>query len=209
MAKTVRQMMKEQHKGMFIALRGGELDELIIQICGAFPEATPLPADVRPEPVPPPPEAPDVPYDSGAIPVADLEPLAAAASSEAEALSVAAGAGRPQRQRALSNPNLRKAAPSLPPPGAEAFELDVDSLRPAASLEGRGSSPRPRSVTPRPESSGRGRYAAPRPPAIFADVPPARSQSIFGGDVISEKSLDEVILSYLAEDLEEGPERHD
>ena len=52
------------------------------------------------------------------------------------------------------------------------------------------------------------RYAATRPtsaasrPAVPTRPNPA-SESIFGGDLLSEKSLDEVILSYLAEDLEE------
>jgi hypothetical protein len=32
---------------------------------------------------------------------------------------------------------------------------------------------------------------------------PRAAESIFGNDLLSEKSLDEVILSYLAEDLEE------
>jgi hypothetical protein len=34
--------------------------------------------------------------------------------------------------------------------------------------------------------------------------PSPESQSIFGNDLLSEKSLDEVILSYLAEDLEDS-----
>jgi hypothetical protein len=43
-----------------------------------------------------------------------------------------------------------------------------------------------------------------RPAAIFGSTqkPPPSSQSIFGDELISDKSLDEVILSYLAEDLE-------
>lgn len=216
MAKTVRQMMKEQHKGMFIALRGGELDELVIQICGPFPEATPVPNEIRVAPVVAAPDAAESeaveatpPYESGPMPVADAEPASIAASgAEPEPLSAAAGDDRP-RQRSLSNPNLRKVTPSMPPPSAEAFDLDVNALRPAA--DARGGARGARSVTPRPAeaAAGRGRYAAPRPPAIFAEAVPARSQSIFGGDVISEKSLDEVILSYLAEDLEDGPEKHD
>jgi len=76
-----------------------------------------------------------------------------------------------------------------------------------------GSSP-PRQIPPfsakppgKPPASrpGEGRYAPARPAAIFG--PPARPQqapssSLFGEDLISDKSLDEVILSYLAEDLE-------
>jgi hypothetical protein len=48
---------------------------------------------------------------------------------------------------------------------------------------------------------GDGRYAPARPAAIFgASNQPA--PSIFSDDLVSDKSLDEVILSYLAEDLE-------
>lgn len=60
----------------------------------------------------------------------------------------------------------------------------------------------PPPATPAPIAPGStGRYAASRPAAIFAKRP-AEGASIFGEDLISEKSLDEVILSYLAEDLE-------
>lgn len=60
-------------------------------------------------------------------------------------------------------------------------------------------------LPPAPSTSGStGRYAPSRPAAIFATSRPPEGASIFGEDLISEKSLDEVILSYLAEDLE-GP----
>jgi hypothetical protein len=54
---------------------------------------------------------------------------------------------------------------------------------------------------------GSGRYAPPRPASIFATNRPAEGASIFGEDLISEKSLDEVILSYLAEDLDSPAEK--
>ena len=46
------------------------------------------------------------------------------------------------------------------------------------------------------------RYAPSRPASIFGSARPQEGSSIFGEDLISEKSLDEVILSYLAEDLD-------
>jgi hypothetical protein len=47
------------------------------------------------------------------------------------------------------------------------------------------------------------RYAPARPAAIFGGTQrPPPSSSLFGDDVVGDKSLDEVILSYLAEDLE-------
>jgi hypothetical protein len=53
-----------------------------------------------------------------------------------------------------------------------------------------------------PSSPTEARYAAARPAAIFGQARPQQGSSIFGEDLISDKSLDEVILSYLAEDLE-------
>jgi hypothetical protein len=46
------------------------------------------------------------------------------------------------------------------------------------------------------------RYASARPAAIFGQSRPSSGSSIFGEDIISDKSLDEVIMSYLADDLE-------
>jgi len=54
--------------------------------------------------------------------------------------------------------------------------------------------------TPARAKSPSGRYVASRPAAIF--TAPEAGGSIFGDDLISEKSLDEVILSYLSDDLE-------
>jgi hypothetical protein len=134
------------------------------------------------------------------------------------------------RKRSITNPNLRKPTPSLAPP-REAFDLDVASLdnnpptaprsAPDAALSPRRGNPAPRKsrppIPPRPAPAA----AVPAPVAAAAggDVsagalgrpatrmgaaPPAPSRSIFGDGAISEQSLDEVILSYLAEDLEES-----
>jgi len=68
--------------------------------------------------------------------------------------------------------------------------------------------PVPPPVQPAPPlPPGTGRYAASRPAAIFATSRPQEGASIFGEDLISEKSLDEVILSYLAEDLDTPSEK--
>jgi hypothetical protein len=42
-----------------------------------------------------------------------------------------------------------------------------------------------------------------RPQTRLAAAPQSNARSIFGDGAISEQSLDEVILSYLAEDLED------
>lgn len=95
------------------------------------------------------------------------------------------------------------AAPSSVPsaipatPAAEIPRVDVDALeRAAARLAG----------TPQaaPGAPVTGRYQPTQPaaasPVKVKSKPP---ESIFGSDLLSEKSLDEVILSYLATDLDE------
>jgi hypothetical protein len=186
MAQVVRKLMKEQHKAMFIALRAGELDQLIEDACGPFAAV---------EPSRPAAEAPS-------------SPEVAPPPSDADSSS---------RQRAISNPNLRKVVPSVPPPPAGSIELDVESLDrhpppPPLPRAPRVPTPAPRPV-PRGGTPAQGtpstaeRYAPSRPAAIFGEIPPPDSRSIFGDKVISEKSLDEVILSYLAEDLEGSPSK--
>ncbi len=100
--------------------------------------------------------------------------------------------------------------------------------RPAVIIGGEGTTPgaprsaprRPQTARPSPPSSTRWQSPAPQlatPAAGAAPAkanpvksdapapasPPGGSDSIFGGDLISEKSLDEVILAYLSEDLNE------
>ncbi|MCU0674600.1 MAG: hypothetical protein MUE69_17635 [Myxococcota bacterium] len=85
--------------------------------------------------------------------------------------------------------------------------LDVDALEAAAARLAAQSAPVPiptPTPTPVPASKPSGRYQTTRPAAAStarpASTPPG---SIFGSDLLSEKSLDEVILSYLAEDLDD------
>jgi len=118
----VKQLMRDQHKAMFIALRDGEFDE---------DEAEPT-QELKSPPV-------------------DVDALEAAAARLAG-----------------------QSGPPTPPPKAQGR---YQPTRPAT-----------RSAAPAPPSS---------PPK---SSPPG---SIFGNDLLSEKSLDEVILSYLAEDLDE------
>lgn len=183
MAEVVRAMMKEQHKAMFISLRAGELDALLQPISSEGESA---------------PRAESTPAES---------PAAAKVGAEE-----VPDPRRSLSQRPLSNPNLRKVSPSMPPPGPDGIELDVNAIDQyrrepapravAKAKEGQQASRRPRStVTPAPaEAKHAGRYAASRPAAIFGEAP--SRDNLFGDSVISEQSLDEVILSYLAEDLE-------
>jgi hypothetical protein len=90
-------------------------------------------------------------------------------------------APKSERPRAVREERVKRSDPRAEPPS--------EPKQPAASKQ---------SARPGPNQP-----AAVRPAAIFGQARPQQS-SIFGEDIISDKSLDEVILSYLAEDLEEG-----
>ena len=70
----------------------------------------------------------------------------------------------------------------------------------------REESPQPGRAATRSSPPGRpggdARYAPARPAAIFGNTQRPQPQSLFSDELVSDKSLDEVILSYLAEDLE-------
>jgi hypothetical protein len=238
MGEIVREMMKQQHKAMFIALRDGKFDPIIdgadSPSTQAFPAASPAA---------PPAEAADR--------VPALAPLATAAVSRASGAAVRSPTPAPppvvepeedapqtlrqsseelsldidavERAAAAASPisPAVRAAADLPPPPANLFrDKPVAGKYRVASPP---SAPRvggPGPVAARPPSSSqipatrvaRGpsggerserRYAPTRPASIFGQARPQQGKSIFGEDLISDKSLDEVILSYLAEDLDE------
>ncbi len=79
------------------------------------------------------------------------------------------------------------------------------SGRSAPSAPARGEkSPQPSRVSTRApaRTPAEARYAPARPAAIFGSTQRPQPQSLFSDELVSDKSLDEVILSYLAEDLE-------
>lgn len=83
--------------------------------------------------------------------------------------------------------------------GPESNRIDVAALEEAAARL------TDENIATADTSRGAGRYSHTRPPAAAEPPPPSRPpESIFGSDLLSEKSLDEVILSYLAEDLEDA-----
>ena len=96
------------------------------------------------------------------------------------------------RGRPASTPPRRPSSP----PASPASRAAQAAVKPPVT----GSTPDPGATAP----SGEGRYAPARPAAIFgrSQSRPQMPSSLFGEDLISDKSLDEVILSYLAEDLE-------
>jgi len=141
-ADHVKQMMREQHKAMFIGLRDGLFDE----------PGTASPAK-RPSNV-------------------DVDALDRAA----QRLSHPSQAGFPAASEVLDEV-------------AAAADAETDTV------PGMDQAPYSR----RPPSETMRRPEIP----THAEEAISMGGSIFGDDLLSEKSLDEVILSYLAEDLEE------
>ncbi len=209
MTATVKRMMKEQHKAIFVSLRAGELDAVIEAAFGpppepqaARPEAPLASAAPAPPPAPPAPPAP-TPEELAARIVTPKpvhwQPPTADADVEPEA--------------PVESPPVRPRIPTLPPP-SQSIGSAVEAM--AAKAAGvslpRSATPlgtplsQPSPLTRRRSALGAepapSRYSISRPAAIFADAPPPESRSIFGDSLIGEKSLDEVILSYLAEDLD-------
>jgi hypothetical protein len=222
--ETVTRLMKEQHKAMFVALRDGQFDHLFD---GGTSGATPSIKPPAPDPVATQPaffatapsEAPPSPQAAAAPQV-----VATAARTAATMPDLRVPA-TPSLDRALDLATLERAAataqapyrhPShgLPPPPAAAVghrPRVVDGLHSAVrenptepERKSRIDAPplAPRAPTPAPSA---GRYAISRPASIFASTRPPEGASIFGEELISEKSLDEVILSYLADDLDGPP----
>ncbi len=107
----------------------------------------------------------------------------------------------PPPQKPASRPG--KGASSRPPP-AVARRATPRPPPPLAAKAPQRAGGRPKSAPP---SAPDTRYVAARPAAAFGHSKPKPSNSIFGEDLISDKSLDEVILSYLAEDLEPSSEK--
>lgn len=163
---VVKQLMRESHKAMFIALRDGLFDE--DEAAGAKAMAA---MQIT---------LPDEADDAKKAPAEpDVDALERAAAAK-----LAESGGRYQ--------STKPAAPAASQPPAE----PASQARPSAPA-----APPAAQLPPRP--------AAPAAPAVqpFAKKqeprPDPQSESIFGGDLLSEKSLDEVILSYLAEDVDE------
>lgn len=208
MVEVLRALMKEQHKSMFIRLRSGELDDAIADACGEHPEEA---APTRPDNPRP------VPKATKSSPV-QPRPSAATTASPSQAEPVQRARSSPSGERRLSNPALKRVVPSVPPPAGD-LDIDVTSLDAHPPHVRRNSDPRRAAALARPPGAPRVpsdlggdaavpdrgdadvRYAASRPAAIFAELPGPQN-SIFGSEPISEQSLDDVILSYLADDLD-------
>ena len=189
MGDIVREMMKQQHKAMYIALRDGKFDAL---------------------------DDGDAPPSSRSVPGRNQAGRGAQGATRAEerpSVDPQFGRGEPEElmldvdalERATaqvedSEPALRSSS-DLPPPPAHLLreKKSAPGTTPSEATSGRRP---PSAAAPPGPGSGERRYAPTRPASIFGQAKPQRGKSIFGEDLMGDKSLDEVILSYLADDPE-------
>jgi hypothetical protein len=254
MSEIVREMMKQQHKAMFIALRDGKFDAVadgaasastanVSAVSAEVPAAgavslgpsPPVAGSVGPVPPKAGPSASSPKLEADRTMKYASQSIAAmideeapptikqtAASSSEIKLDVGAIERAAAAVAAPSEPLLRDSG-DLPPPPANLFRekgtgryrsvtpppVDAVSAAPEeetpAAAAGTPRPPTPSNPALRSPAAGptERRYAPTRPASIFGQARPAQGKSIFGNDLISDKSLDEVILSYLAEDLDE------
>jgi len=221
LAKVVRSLMEHQHKAMLRRLVTGEFDELAERLsaphydpgvladgtntasyvnthpwapakAAAKPAAKPAPRPVPPAAKPAalaPPTRPAAPATRPAVPA--TRPAVPAAKPAAPAAKPAALAWRP-------------APPAASPPRAPGAPLP-HVLRQPAQPTRPTTPPRMAPVVPpaaRPAAAAKNSA----PPSFFSESPvemPADDlPTLFAEELISEKSLDEVILAFLSADLE-------
>lgn len=252
MSEMVRQLMKDQHKAMFVALREGQFDHLFDpgatstrkpenSASGATSVRTAEGKAQDPNNKPP----LDIASANTSEIVAAPSEIGTGTSSETKPLrEIPKGpAIRPRTSPAIAASAVSKPGDADGPPTQRRPE-SVPALSPSPAAVERQETPPPPGVLPKEPTAGayrtsdasakhqiervpiaatrtsavptppkrpssrppvEGRYAPARPASIF-DSPSSSTRpppaSIFSDDLISDKSLDEVILSYLAEDLE-------
>jgi hypothetical protein len=196
---VVKKLMQAQHKAMFIALRDGLFDQDEVAGAKAFSEREIVLEDEATLPTPPGGSSPAAAPKSAPVDVDALERAAAAFEEQARTYEPPppATAASPAQRRPLTPFAGTPAAPAASPSRARLDPTPVSAI----------------STSSRPSAAGGpGRYqetqpAASRPraskPAAAKAAAAKASDSLFGADILSEKSLDEVIMSYLAEDLDE------
>jgi len=130
--------------------------------------------------------------------------------------------GAPARPSATSTaaaqPKPAAAPPPDPVPEPAAVSVRADPAAAQAWQAAAPSTPQPAlgpAAEPKPAAAAAeagpaadaSRYVASRPAAIFASSRPAEGRNVFGEEMISDKSLDEVILSFLADEVDAGSDK--
>ncbi|MBV9949541.1 MAG: hypothetical protein JOZ69_22050, partial [Myxococcales bacterium] len=99
-------------------------------------------------------------------------------------------------------PAQRSSSDLPPPPSARLREKKAAANAAPATGAAAGAPPSRRNPGGPARTSER-RYAPTRPASIFGQARPQHGKSIFGEDLMSDRSLDEVILNYLSDDLDD------
>lgn len=213
----VHQLMKEQHKAMFVALRDGQFDHIFEEKDAASQAAAAQAAQAAQAAAAQPPPSVAAPVSG----IVDGPPSVTPAPPTVAVPVLPAAA----KVTSPASSGVRPVAPEIGVAKGDGIELDFRGLERAVAAAEPNVGHAPQDLSPPPSAVKQGgalftagvyrtlanvasstpsgaRYAQPRAPAIFGSNRPTQNVSIFGEDLISEKSLDEVILSYLAEDLE-------
>lgn len=125
------------------------------------------------------------------------------------------GTARPSTTTAAAQPKPAAAPPPQPIAEAPAPSVRADPAAAQAWSAAAPSSPQPAATSPDTQPKAvapqaapdAGRYVASRPAAIFASARPTEGGNVFGEEMISDKSLDEVILGFLADEVDAGGEK--
>jgi hypothetical protein len=181
----------------------------------------PVPAVVRAAPTPAP-TIPDVstPYDAAdssplternphelTLDIDALERAAAATETSSPVFKPASDLPPPPTNLFREKTTTGKYR-TLPPPGTGSTPPGAPTPAPRPAIGGEKRNPSaPAANANAPNPATVKRYAPTRPAAIFGQGRPQQGKTVFGEDLISDKSLDEVILSYLADDLEPPPKK--
>jgi hypothetical protein len=214
---VVRELMEEQHKAMLRNLVNGVYDGL--DVPGKPPAVEPQPpAEAPAPPAQAPPAQVPAPASQEPKPVAPKPPpqkFPKPAESPRTVPAMPAHAAPTQPEMPAAGQHVYKPPPpeEIPAPAKPAKPAKPApkvTIRPPAAKP--APAPAPQAQEPAPPAAQKQKPADELPPEVvaarrMADRPKPKDTTgptIFGEDLISEKSLDEVILGYLAGDGEEG-----
>lgn len=224
MRDIVRNLMKEQHKAVFTSLRGGEFDELLANATkgglssgSAAPPSTTIPASGIPissiplSGLPPMSGLPASASPMSGLPVSALPQSRSPATVEPatqptgipsfESSHPSAEAKRePAMDTAPAVPSSKRARTKTLAPPAVSLDQDPATVRLPHSPSRRDVPDSLREIWTR-EPSSRPPEAIPSSHTPFHKTERPPPASLFSEDLVSDKSLDEVILSFLSEDL--------
>lgn len=185
--ERVKKIMQEQHKAMFIALRDGQYDALIDPSWATEPKNAPATA-----PAP----APTQRMSTSSMSAQRPSSVGSATSATSEGATAATAAVR----SSVTGSTHSSGPAAVGSTGVSAEASNTATTTTADRVETGVTAPSSL------QASRSGRYASVRSPEVFGSFKnkPQGPTSIFGDALISEKSLDEVILAYLAEELDES-----